>query len=96
MAQLGMNIPDDFQNELLRRKARTGQSIRFQILDALRKQWGWDTTSMPKDGRFKIPEQDIPEPKFSGHSPKNTPLAPDGFPDFDAMLAPHLPKKDEF
>lgn len=91
MARITMDIPDDFKNQMLKVSRATGASIRHQILNALRKEWEWSEEKMPIDGRLKGQQFVIQDTQFNGHSPRNVPLAPDGLPDFDAMLSPHDP-----
>lgn len=90
MAKLIIDIPDDFKNQLIYLAARTGRTLKHQVLDALRKEWDWPTDRMPKDGRYKdlITREDKPPMILTnGQTPGGKiPLDSDGLPDFTPAM----------
>lgn len=58
MALMTIDMPDGYRKQLQYVRATTGKNYRFQILEALRTEWGWDEKFIPVDGRYTVtPEQ---------------------------------------
>lgn len=90
-----IDFPDDFFQEMLKRKNFQGQAIRWQVLTALRGFFGWDVDTMPVDGRLTIGSSVQPDgPKYGGQSPRSHPLDSNGWPIFSPDEVEQ--KKDEF
>lgn len=91
MSRIGIDIPDDFKNELIRR-TRNGPNMRAQILIALCRDWGWSEERMPIDGRLKYINggyaPPIPEVMTGGKTPRNVPIDKDGNLEFPSALPP--------
>lgn len=51
MSRVQIDFPDKFLDELHKRQDESGATIRFMVLQALRKEWGWPDDAMPTDRR---------------------------------------------